>query len=63
MQEIVGFKQEYRRLAVSVDCIGWTRFMEGMLSKKVVELQKYALVESESWLTVDKWAKNSLSSC
>ena len=57
MQEIVGFRQEYRRLAVSVDSIGWRRFMEGMLSKEVVELQKYALVESESRLTVDKWAK------
>ena len=57
MQEIVGFRQEYRRLAVSVDCIGWRRFMEGMLSKELVELQKYALVEAESRLMVDKWAK------
>lgn len=31
--------------------------MEGMLSKELVELQKYALVEAESRLTVDKWAK------
>ena len=31
--------------------------MEGMLSREVVELQKYALVEVESRLTVDKWAK------
>jgi hypothetical protein len=53
MQEIVGFRQEYRRLAVSVDCIGWRR----MLSRELVELQKYALVEAESRLTVDKWAK------
>jgi len=57
MQEIVGFRQEYRRLAESVDCIGWRRFMEGMLSQEVVELQKYALVETESRLTIDKWAK------
>jgi hypothetical protein len=57
MQEIVGLRQEYRRLAVSVDCIGWRRFMEEMLSRELVELQKYALVEAESQLTVDKWAK------
>ena len=31
--------------------------MEGMLSRELVELQKYALVEAESRLTVDKWAK------
>ena len=31
--------------------------MEGMLSVELVELQKYALVETESWLTIDMWAK------
>ena len=31
--------------------------MEGMLSQELVELQKYALVETESRLTIDKWAK------
>ena len=31
--------------------------MEGMLSQELVELQKYTLVEVESRLTVDKWAK------
>ena len=57
MQEIVGFKQKYHRLATSVDCIGWRRFMEGMLSRELVEVQKYALVEKESRMMVDKWAK------
>ena len=57
MQEIVGCRREYRRLAVSVDCIGWRRLMEGMISKELVELQKYALVESPSKLTVDQWSK------
>jgi hypothetical protein len=57
MQEIVGFQQEYQRLAASVDCIGWRRFMEGMLSRELVELQKYALVETESCLMIDKWTK------
>jgi hypothetical protein len=31
--------------------------MEEMLSRELVELQKYALVEAESRLTVVKWAK------
>ena len=31
--------------------------MEGMLSRELVELQKYALAESASRLTVDMWAK------
>ena len=57
MQEIVGFQIQYRRLAASVDCIGWRRLMEGMISRELVELQKYALVEAESRLTVDSWAK------
>ena len=32
--------------------------MEGMISRELVELQKYALVESESRMTVDTWAKS-----
>ena len=31
--------------------------MEGMISKELVELQKYALVETPSKLTVEKWSK------
>ena len=31
--------------------------MEGMLSVELIELQKYALVEAESRLTIDKWAQ------
>jgi hypothetical protein len=56
MQEIVGNHPQHVQMATSVDCIGWRRFMEGMVSKEVVELQRYALVETESRLTVDKWA-------
>jgi hypothetical protein len=31
--------------------------MEGMISRELVELQKYALIESESRMSVDTWAK------
>ena len=57
MQEIVGSQIQYRRLAASVDCIGWRRLMEGMISRELVELQKFALIESESRMSVETWAK------
>ena len=57
MQEIVGFQLQYCRLAASVDCIGWRRLMEGMISRELVELQKYVLIESESRMLVETWAK------
>jgi hypothetical protein len=57
MQEIVGFQLQYRRLAASVDCIGWRRLMEGMISRELVELQKYAVTESISRMSVETWAK------
>jgi hypothetical protein len=57
MQEIVGSQFQYRRLAASVDCIGWRRLMEGMISRELVELQKYALIESESRMSVETWAR------
>ena len=33
------------------------RFMEGMISRELVELQKYVLIESESRMLVETWAK------
>jgi hypothetical protein len=53
MWEIVGFQLQNRQLAASVDCIGWQRLMEGMISRELVELQKYVLVELESQMMVD----------
>jgi hypothetical protein len=57
MQEIVGFQLQYRRLAASVDCIGWRRLMEGMISRELVELQKYAVTGTGSRMSVETWAK------
>ena len=31
--------------------------MEGMISRELVEIQKYALIESESRMSVETWAK------
>jgi hypothetical protein len=58
IQEIVGFQIQYRRLAASVDCIGWRRLMEGMISRELVELQKYAVTGTGSRMSVETWAKD-----
>jgi hypothetical protein len=56
MQEIVGDRTgPYQRLAVTMDLIGWRRFMEGMISVEAVAIQRRALVEDESRLTLEKW--------
>jgi hypothetical protein len=57
MQEIVGFQLQYRRLVALVDYIGWRRLMEGMISRELVELQKYAVTGSTSLMSVETWAK------
>jgi hypothetical protein len=39
------------------NCIRWHQLIEEMISRELVALQKYALVESESRMTVDTWVK------
>jgi hypothetical protein len=40
MEEIRhSMRQQYKAMAVEQDISGWRRFMEGMLSKKLVGLQ------------------------
>jgi hypothetical protein len=57
MVDIVRERQEaYRRLAESMDEIGWRRFMEGMISKEVIAIQRKAIVEEASRLTLEKWS-------
>ena len=53
---------QYRRLAASVDCIGWRRLMEGMISRELVELQKYAVTGTGSRMSVETWAKEPSTS-
>jgi hypothetical protein len=56
MQEIVGDRTgPYQRLAASMDLIGWRRFIEGMISVEAVAIQRRALVEDKSRLTLEKW--------
>jgi hypothetical protein len=56
MVDIVKERQgSYRKLAESMDEIGWRRFMEGMISKEVINIQRKATVEEDSKLTLEKW--------
>ena len=57
MGEIVGLEQgKYRQLARSMDIIGWRRFMEGMIPKEVIEIQKVATMESKHSVSLRKWS-------
>eukprot|EP00956_Cyclotella_meneghiniana_P022017 scaffold40896_cov41-Cyclotella_meneghiniana.AAC.6 len=49
--------RDYLLLAQSMDCIGWRRFMEGMISKEIVKIQEEYLSQSESRLTIRKWSE------
>ena len=58
MLSIVGERSgPYYKLAVSMDKIGWRRFMEGMISKEVVAIQSTAVVEDESKVSLEKWGQ------
>ena len=52
-----GNSQQFRRLGVSVDRIGWRRFMEGMISKKAVAIQKDFVEAGGCNLSLENWAK------
>ena len=52
-----GESSKFRRLAKSMDQIGWRRYMEGMISKEILEIQaEFTAVGTGSMTTVN-WAK------
>jgi hypothetical protein len=56
MSEIVGWKGgQWRRLADSMDVIGWRRFMEGMVSKEVAQIQRKVDHGGKFRISVDAW--------
>lgn len=59
MWEIVrGKGPAWQRLAISQDKIGWRRFMEGMISKKILNVHYSTSFESEDDMpSPTKWAK------
>ena len=52
-----GNSQQFWRLGVSMDRIGWRRFMEGMISKKVVAIQKDFVEAGGCALSLENWTK------
>lgn len=57
MQEVCRHKNDrLRGMAKSQDIIGWRRFMEGMISRRVIEVQReYLQMKGLEW-KLDKWA-------
>ena len=47
----------YYNLAVSMDRIGWRRFMEGMISKEIFEIQNKAPADDGTRMELDKWGQ------
>ena len=50
-----GLSDQFQRMAISQDKIGWRRFMEGMMSKEIAPIQTRFLRLSNSRLTIDRW--------
>ena len=56
MKDILGNRNHrLYSLAQSQDLIGWRRFMEGMISKEIMGIQKSYLVLSSYHLSIDRW--------
>ena len=43
-----GTDRQYRKLAVSQDLIGWRRFMEGMILKEMLVIQKWPMITART---------------
>ena len=57
MEEIcAGLSSRYREMASAQDTIGWRRFMEGMISKKLVCLYAEHRDLMGEGLTTERWA-------
>ena len=58
MQNVVwGKSRQFWCLGVSMDRIGWQRFMEGMISRKVLAIQRDCAEAGGCNLTLENWAK------
>ena len=52
-----GEGNKLRKLAKSMDQIGWRRYMEGMISKEVLGIQVEFTVMGAGSMTTINWAK------
>ena len=51
----------YGGMADSQDLIGWRRFMEGMISKEMVEIQRQFCEIVETKMTAERWAQGLIT--
>ncbi len=49
------YPEMYRRMARAQDIIGWRRFMEGMISSRLVEIQREFFALRGMGRKLDKW--------
>jgi hypothetical protein len=57
MSEIVGlWRGALRKLADSMDLIGWRRFLEGMILKEMVAIQSKVEDDGRFKMTVANWS-------
>ena len=52
-----GESRQFWKLGRSMDKMGWRRFMEGMISTKVVTIQKEFVVIGGCKISPENWAK------
>ena len=50
-------ERNHRDMKISQDCIGWRRFMEGMILKETVKLQQDFIDLGGCSISLDKWAQ------
>ena len=56
-----GQRALYGGMADSQDLIGWRRFMEGMISKEMVEIQRQFCEMVETRMTAEQWAQGLIT--
>ena len=58
MEQIVwGESSKFRRLARSIDKIGWRRYMEGVISKEVLDIQADYTGVCTGSMNTENWVK------
>jgi len=54
-EAIIDAPPRFRHMALSQDKIGWTRFLEGMISTEITSIQRQYIAVNGSRMSLDKW--------
>jgi hypothetical protein len=52
-----GLRDKYQKMARDQDATGWRRFMEGMISKRMQEIQRTYHIRKGTWVSPEQWAQ------